>query len=152
MAKKVLPDTDTFIIATMVGVVLGSVLSYIFGSVALPTKIPFEFTIGGISSNLILTDIIVAVFVCAVIFLGYVAAIVRDTGFPSAHPWMFLAETAGVAFIPASVIYIMSSVRSTGKFDLSGLNGSFMLLAAKFGIFHLLFQFSGVYSYFFKGT
>jgi hypothetical protein len=46
----------------------------------------------------------------------------------------------------------MSSVRSTGKFDLSGLNGSFMLLAAKFGIFHLLFQFSGVYSYFFKGT
>jgi len=150
MTKKVLPDTDTFIIATMVGVVLGAVLSYIFGSIALPTKIPFEFTIGGFSSNLVLTNIVVVVIVCAVVFLGYVAAIVRDTAFPSAHPWLFLTETACVAFIPASVVYIMTSVRSKGKFDLADLNTSFMMLAAKFGIFHLLFQFSGVYSYFFR--
>lgn len=152
MAKKVLPDTDTFIIASMFGVLLGALLSYIFGSVALPTKIPFEFTIAGLSSSLILANILLAVIVGAIVFLGYVAAIVRDTAFPAAHPWLFLAETAGVAFIPASVLYIMSHVRTTGVIDITDLNVSFLLLAAKFGIFHLLFQFSGVYSYFFKGT
>jgi hypothetical protein len=147
MAKKVLPDTYTFVVAAAVGLVLGTVLSYIFGSVVLPTKIPFEFTIGGLSSNLVIVNVLVVALVSAVIFLGYVAAIVRDTDFPSKNPWLFIAETAVVAFVPASVIYIMSDFRGAPATD---LNINFLLLAAKFGIFHLLFQFSGVYTYFFS--
>jgi hypothetical protein len=147
MPKKVLPDTYTFVIAAAVGLVLGTVLSYIFGSVVLPTKIPFEFTIGGLSSSLFIVDILVVALVGAVIFLGYVAAIVRDTNFPAKNPWLFMAETAVVAFVPASVIYIMSDFRGAPATD---LNTNFLLLAAKFGIFHLLFQFSGVYTYFFS--
>jgi hypothetical protein len=147
MSKKVLPDTYTFIIAAAVGLVLGAVLSYIFGSVVLPTKMPFEFTIGGLSSNLVIVDVLVVALVGAVIFLGYVAAIVQDTIFPTKHPWLFMTETAVVSFVPASVIYIMSDFRGASGTD---LNMNFLLLAAKFGIFHLLFQFSGVYTYFFS--
>jgi hypothetical protein len=147
---KILPDTDTFIIAAAVGLVLGSFLSYVFGSLALPSKIPDEFTIGGFSSNLIIVNILVTVLVSAIIFLGYVAAIVRDTVFPTKHPWLFLTETAVVSFVPASVIYLMTDVRTNGALDFNELNANFLLLAAKFGIFHLLFQFSGVYSYFFS--
>jgi hypothetical protein len=147
MPKKVLPDTYTFVIAAAVGLVLGTVLSYIFGSVVLPTKIPFEFTIGGLSSNLVIVDILVVALVSAVIFLGYVAAIIRDTAFPAKHPWLFIVETAVVAFVPASVIYIMTDFRGGSG---TNLNLDFLLLAAKFGIFHLLFQFSGLYTYFFS--
>jgi hypothetical protein len=147
MPKKVLPDTYTFVIAAAVGLVLGTVLSYIFGSVVLPTKIPFEFTIGGLSSNLVIVDILVVALVSAVIFLGYVAAIIRDTAFPAKHPWLFMVETAVVAFVPASVIYIMTDFRGGSG---TNLNLDFLLLAAKFGIFHLLFQFSGLYTYFFS--
>ena len=150
MAKKILPDTDTFLIAAAVGLILGTILSYLFGSMALPTKIPYRFTISGLSTNLIVVNLLVIVLVSAIIFLSYVAAIVRDVAFPSTHPWLFLTETALVSFVPASVIYIMTDVRTTGKIDLTDLNVSFLLLAAKFGIFHLLFQFSGVYSYFFN--
>lgn len=147
MPKKVLPDTYTFIIAAAVGLVLGTALSYIFGSIVLPTKIPFEFTIGGISSNLFIVDVLVVALVGAVIFLGYVAAIVRDTAFPAKHPWLFMVETVVVSFVPASVIYIMTDFRGGSGTD---LNTNFLLLAAKFGIFHLLFQFSGLYTYFFS--
>ena len=147
MSKKVLPDTYTFIIAAAVGLVLGTALSYIFGSIVLPTKIPFEFTIGGISSNLFIVDVLVVALVGAVIFLGYVAAIVRDTAFPAKHPWLFMVETVVVSFVPASVIYIMTDFRGGSGTD---LNTNFLLLAAKFGIFHLLFQFSGLYTYFFS--
>lgn len=147
MPKKVLPDTYTFVIAAAAGLVLGAVLSYIFGSVVLPTKIPFEFTIGGISSNLVIVDVLVVALVGAVIFLGYVAAVVRDTAFPAKNPLLFMTETAVVSFVPASVIYIMSDFRGSTGTD---LNMNFLLLAAKFGIFHLLFQFSGVYTYFFS--
>jgi hypothetical protein len=150
MAKKILPDTDTFLIAAAVGLILGTLLSYLFGSMALPSKIPYTFTIRGISTNLIVVDLLVLVMVSAIIFLSYVAAIVRDVAFPSTHPWLFLAETVLVAFIPASVLYIMTDVRTTGVINFGELNASFLLLAAKFGIFHLLFQFSGVYSYFFS--
>ena len=150
MAKKILPDTSVFVFATALGLVLGAILSYLFGSVALPTKIPFQFTISGIPVNLILVNILLSVIVGAIVFLGYVAAIVRDTDFPSKNPWLFVAETVVVALVPASVIYIMTDFRATGTVDFSDLNSSFLLLAAKFGIFHLLFQFSGLYSYFFK--
>jgi len=150
MAKKILPDTETFIIAAAAGLILGTILSYLFGSMALPSKIPYEFTIAGFSTNLIIVNLLVIVLVSAIIFLSYVAAIVRDTKFPSEHPWLFLIETVIVAFIPASVIYIMTDFRTTGKVDFHELNASFLLLAAKFGIFHLLFQFSGLYSYFFN--
>lgn len=150
MAKpRVIPDTYTFAIAAVVGLALGGLLSLAFGRVILPTRIPFEFTVGGYSTGTILTNLMILVIVGAIVFFGYVSAVVQDTAFPREHPWLFLIETAVVAFVPASVIYVMTDFRDNGIFDISGLNREFLLLAAKFGIFHLLFQFSGMYSYFF---
>jgi hypothetical protein len=54
-----------------------------------------------------------------------------------------------VGFVPASVIYVMQDFRDDGNFNISQLNLEFLLLGAKFGIFHMLFQFSGLYSYLF---
>jgi len=147
MPKKVLPDTYTFVVAAAIGLVLGTLLSYLFGRAILPTKIPFEFTIAGFSSSLILANILVIAEVSAIIFLGYVAAIVRDTAYPAKHPWLFIAETVLVSFVPASVIYIMTDFRGGSG---TNLNKDFLLLAAKFAVFHVLFQFSGLYTYFFS--
>lgn len=151
-AKAVLPDTYTFIVAAALGLALGGLLSLVFGRFALPTRIPFQFTIGGFSTGILLTNLVLAVVVGAIVFFGYVSIVVQDTAFPRAHPWLFLIETLVVAFVPASVIYVMQDFRDDGDFDLSKLNMEFLLLGAKFGIFHLLFQFSGLYSYLFGST
>jgi hypothetical protein len=144
-----IPDTYTFILATVVGLALGGLLSIVFGRWALPTRIPFEFTVAGFSTGVILTNLLIVVVIGAIVFFGYVSMVVRDTAFPQTHPWLFIAETLAVSFVPASVIYVMRDFRDDGDFNLSQLNKEFVFLAAKFGIFHLLFQFSGMYSYFF---
>lgn len=144
-----IPDTNTFILAAAIGLALGGLLSFVFGRLALPTRIPFQFTIGGLSTGALLTNLVLIVIVGAIVFFGYVSFAVQDTVFPRAHPWLFFIETLVVGFIPASVIYVMQDFRDDGNFNLSKLNMEFLLLGAKFAIFHLLFQFSGVYSYLF---
>jgi hypothetical protein len=142
-----IPTTYTFFVATVIGLTLGSLLSLLFGRYTLPTKIPFEFTIGGLPTGIILTNIVLIAIVSAIVFFAYVSTIVQDTAFPSQHPWLFLLETLIVGFVPASVIYVINDFRDDGKLNLSDLNKDFILLAGKFAVFHLLFQFSGVYTY-----
>jgi hypothetical protein len=145
--KLPIPDTYTFILAVIGGLGLGALLSLIFGRYALPTRIPSEFTIGGFPVGVILADFILFAVVGAIVFFGYVSMIVQDTSFPREHPWLFIAETLIVSILPASIIYVITDFRDNGRLDLSSLNREFLLLAAKFGLFHLLFQFSGVYAY-----
>lgn len=151
MAPKLpIPSIDTFVIATVVGLGLGFILSVMFGRYTLPTKIPSEFTIAGFPTGIILTNIVIVAMVGAIVFFGYASMVVQDTKFPAEHPWLFLVETLVVGFVPASVIYVITDFRNEGVLDFSTLNRDFVLLAAKFGIFHLLFQFSGVYTYLFS--
>ena len=151
MPKKLpIPSTYTFIVATLIGLAIGAALSFLFGRFTLPTKIPTEFTIGGMPTGIILTNIVLVAIVVAIVFFGYVSFIVQDTTFPSEHPWLFVTETLVVGLVPASVIYVMNDFRDDGKLNLSNVNQDFFLLASKFAIFHMLFQFSGVYSYLFS--
>ena len=145
--KLPIPDTHTFILAAIGGLGIGALLSLIFGRYALPTKIPSEFTIGGFPVGVILTDFILFAVVGAIVFFGYVSMIVQDTAFLHEHPLLFIVETLIVSILPASIIYVITDFRDNGRIDLSSLNREFFLLAAKFGLFHLLFQFSGVYTY-----
>ena len=148
-SKLDIPDTYTFVIAAVVGLALGGILSLLFGRLALPTRVPFEFTIGGMTTGVLLTNLLIVAIIGAIVFFSYVSIVVQDTAFPRAHPWLFFIETLIVGFVPASVIYVMQDFRDDGIFDLTKLNREFIFLAGKFAIFHLLFQFSGVYGYFF---
>jgi glycerol uptake facilitator-like aquaporin len=147
MSRQIMPDTYTFILAAVIGLALGGVLSLLFGRSILPTRIPFEVTIFGFPSGVIMANLLIVAIVGAVVVFGYLAMVVQDTQFPREHPLQFLIELLIVSFVPASVIYVMTDFRDNGKIDFPALHREFMILAAKFGLFHLLFQFSGFYSY-----
>jgi len=147
MAKpRVLPSTYTFIFAAVVGLALGGLLSLVFGRVAVPAG-NLRTAVFGISIGELLANIVLIAIVGGIVFLAYVSMVVQDTVFPAAHPWLFTLETLLVGFLPASIIYIIRDIRDNGKIDLSSLNREYVLLAGKFGLFHLLFQFSGLYTY-----
>lgn len=141
-----LPSTYTFIFAAVAGLALGGLLSLVFGRVAVPAG-TLQSSIFGISVGELLANVLLTAIVGGIVFLGYVSMIVQDTTFPSDHPWLFVLETIIVGFLPASIIYVITDIRDNGKIDLSSLNREFALLAAKFAVFHLLFQFSGLYTY-----
>jgi hypothetical protein len=104
------------------------------------------------STGVLLTNLLIIVIIGAIVFFSYVSMVVQDTAFPRVHPWLFFIETLVVGFVPASVIYVMQDFRDDGILNLSKLNREFLFLAGKFAAFHLLFQFSGIYSYFFGAT
>lgn len=147
-----MPDTYTFILAAVAGLGLGGILSLLFSRLEIKGRLPWTYNIAGYPIGVVMTNVLIVGLLAALVFLGYVSIVVRDTGFPSEHPWLFFAETFFVGFIPATVIYIMNDFRDTGIIDFTKLNREYLLLATKFAIFHLLFQFSGTYSYFFADT
>ena len=61
--KSPIPDTYTFVVAAALGLALGGLLSLFFDRFALPTRIPFQFTIGGFSTGVLLTNLVLAVIV-----------------------------------------------------------------------------------------
>jgi hypothetical protein len=147
-----MPDTYTFILAAVAGLAVGGLLSLLFSRLEIKGRLPWTYNIGGYPIGVVMTNILIVAVLAALVFLGYVSIVVRDTVFPSEHPWLFFAETLFVGFIPATVIYVMNDFRDTGAIDFTKINREFLLLAIKFGIFHLLLQFSGTYSYFFTNT
>ena len=95
-----------------------------------------------------MTDAIVIVIVGSFVFLSTISAIVKDLGYPRAKPINFTIETLLMAFLPATVIFAMTHLRghpiNTKTFE------EFGLLSVKFGLLHILLQFSGFYSYAFN--
>lgn len=147
-----MPDTYTFVLAAVAGLAVGGILSLLFSRLEIKGRLPWTYNIAGYPIGVVMTNVLIVGLLAAVVFLGYVSIVVRDTGFPSTHPWLFFAETLFVGFIPATVIYVMNDFRDTGAIDFTQINREFLLLAVKFAVFHLLLQFSGTYSYFFADT
>lgn len=98
------------------------------------------------NSNDIIKWTIIALVIVAAIYLIYLSIFIRDFKYPNQHPYLFTLETLLFSLGTASIIFLMSYGRGT-------LNimtfVEFLVVALKFGILHILLQFSGFYSYVF---
>ena len=68
----------------------------------------------------------------------------RDLKYPKEHPLLFTLETLLFSFTGSSLVFLMAHGR--GVLSLKTLV-SFLIDSLKFGILHILLQFSGFYSY-----
>lgn len=71
--------------------------------------------------------------------------LIKDLIYPRAHPYLFILETLLFSFGCASVLFLMAYGRNT--ITINTLY-EFILISIKFGVLHILFQFSGFYTYF----
>lgn len=83
-----------------------------------------------------------------VIVLGVIltvfSVLVRDIAFPKAHPFAFAIETIALGILPALPIFVLAHYRGVTRGHAWVL---FASLAAKLVVVHLLFQFSGFYTW-----
>jgi len=139
---------DSIWIALIGGLIIGAVFSIVFGIFNKKSSDALSRNIFGMSSSVLVTDAIVIVIVGSFVFLSTISAIVKDLGYPRAKPINFTIETLLMAFLPATVIFAMTHLRghpiNTKTFE------EFGLLSVKFGLLHILLQFSGFYSYAFN--
>lgn len=135
---------DLIWIALIGGVVLGSILSVLFGVYSTASANTYTRNIFGMSSTSLLLDGTVAILAVIIIVLTTVSVMVRDAWYPMSHPGNFILETMLMAFLPASVFLVMVPLRGY-RFTVETFL-EFGVLFLKFGVLHVLLQFSGFYS------
>jgi hypothetical protein len=77
-----------------------------------------------------------------------VSFLIRDLEYPTENPALFTAETLYASFVPASVLLLMNFLREKPFTQTTVFE--YILFAIKFGLAHILLQFSGVYGAVFK--
>jgi hypothetical protein len=131
----------------LVGLGLGGVLSLVFGFNSTQGTTTYSRTIYGMQSTSLITNAIVLVVGATLVFLSVVSSLVRDFSYPQSNPLKFTIEVLSMATFSSLTIFLMSSFRGY-PIGLQTLE-EFSILFAKFGILHILLQFSGFYSYIF---
>ena len=96
------------------------------------------------TSNTIIKWTIIALLIISAIYLIVMSVLKRDLKYPKEHPYLFTLETLLISFTMGLIVVLMSYGR--GEFSTKTFL-EFVLMTLKFGIFHILLQFSGFYSY-----
>ena len=131
----------------IIGVVLSAILSALFGVYSKATATPYIRTLFGMSSIDLISGVTLAVIVAAFFLLAVVSGLIRDLTYPTKSPVKFTIETILMGVLPALVFLLMAVFRGY-PID-SRVLEEFAMLLAKFGVLHVLLQFSGFYSFVF---
>jgi hypothetical protein len=138
---------DLIWIFLIVGLGLGGIMSVVFDLYSKKGSTAYSRSIFGIQSTDLITDSIVLIVGATLVFLSVVSAIVRDFTYPKKKPMNFAIETLTMATLSSLIIFLMTYLRGY-PFTTKTVE-EFGILFAKFGILHVLLQFSGFYSYIF---
>jgi hypothetical protein len=138
---------DLIWIFLLIGLGLGSILSLLFSLFSKTGTTTYSRTLYGIESTELITNIIVMFIGASLIVLSVVSFLVKDVTYPQRSPLYFTIETLLMALLSSVIIFLMTYFRGY-KFTISTIE-EFFILFLKFGILHILLQFSGFYSYIF---
>jgi hypothetical protein len=139
---------DLMWISLLVGLAIGGVLSLVFGLYSKAGSSSYSRSIFGIQSTQLITDVVLMLVGASVVFLAVVSALVKDLAYPNKKPLNFAMETLAMATFSSMIIFLMTYLRGV-RFSGATVE-EFFVLFAKFGVLHVLLQFSGFYSYIFS--
>jgi len=128
----------------LVGILTGGILSLVFGLKQTSGTSDFSKSIFGIQSHDLISNLILFAIGLTVVFLSVISFFVKDLTFPRKYPLKFTIETLFMALTGSSIVFLMSYLRENKVSITTFLE--FLLLFVKFGVLHILLQFSGFYS------
>jgi hypothetical protein len=134
----------TYIYIGSAGIILGLILSGLFGIYNRSSASSFTTKYLGSSITDVITNCTIFSIGLAIAVLAVSSTFVRDLSYPSNSPIKFTIETLLMATLCSSIIFVMTILRGYTITYASVLE--FLALFVKFGLLHILFQFSGVYS------
>ena len=136
--------TFDLVFPSILGLLIGGLISVLFNVYSVPTASKFTYQIFGLESGKLIQMIILFVLTSGIAGLAGMSTLIRDFDYPTMHTKNFLLEIFTASFLPAILLLVMVQLRHKEFTGYTLLE--FILLAAKFGILHILLQFSGVYS------
>jgi len=135
------------ILPIIIGIIVGLIFLIFFAHFGRKGSENYA-TIFGISSNTITTSLLLFIVVSGFIGLTAISIIVKDLDYPVKNPWKFTVETLLMALLPSLALLAIIYMR-TNKINSKDMI-DFGILTAKFGLFHILLQFTGYYTYVFS--
>jgi len=126
------------------GLLIGLLFSLSLGIHSKSTATGITHTLFGMTSSQLLNYIIIVVTVFSLVVASAFSILIQDLKYPRENPLQFTAETFAVSLFPALIIFIIMFLRKKKITHLTLIE--YLALAVKFGLIHILFQFSGIYS------
>ena len=126
------------------GLLVGGIFSVALGVHSKRSATELTHTLFGMTSMTLLKYIILVLITFTVVILSSFSVLIQDLKYPNEHPIPFTAETFTVSLIPSLIIFVMVAMR--GKPITQRVFMEYILLSLKFGIAHILLQFSGLYT------
>ena len=97
------------------------------------------------NSNTIIKWGLIIILTTSLIYLIILSIINKNLKYPREHPYLFTIETLLTAFGMGSIVFLMSYGRDSNISKMTIVE--YIAMSIKFGLFHILLQFSGFYSY-----
>jgi hypothetical protein len=126
------------------GLLAGAIISILLGAHSKTSATEITHTLFGMTSSTLLKYITVIIITFTVVVYSTFSVLIRDLKYPDENPLKFTAETFAVSFIPSLILFVMVAMR--GKPITRTVFIEYILLSLKFGIAHILLQFSGIYT------
>ena len=126
------------------GLVTGGAFSLVLGVYNKRTATDVTHNLFGISSTALLQYIVILIMTFSVIVASAFSILIRDLAYPVANPIRFTVETFLMALLPSTLIFILPLMRQKAVTELTWIE--YGAMAVKFGLVHILFQFSGIYT------
>lgn len=126
------------------GLLLGGGLSYFFKINSAKTASAYSYAIFNTDSIHIIKYATVFTVAFVVGLLSVFSSLIRDLEYPTKNSLLFAGETIFAAFAPALILLLMTYLRDKDFTKNTVID--FLVLISKFGLVHVLLQFSGVYS------
>lgn len=135
---------DYIWISVIIGLVIGAIISILFGVYSKTGVDAYSRMFLGVSSTDMVFYLIIIVLVPTFIVLTTFSVMIRDLVYPISMPVNFTIETLLMGFLPSIVFLLMPYLRGYNYTATTMVE--FLGLSIKFGVLHILLQFSGFYS------
>lgn len=128
----------------VIGLVIGGIASLVLNIYSKASASKYTYVLFGLNVNDLLTYIMVLSIAIAIVLLSGFSILIRDLQYPKEEPLKFTIETLIMAAVPSAIIFLMTHFRGHTIGQETWIE--YLGLCIKFGVLHILFQFSGVYT------
>jgi hypothetical protein len=135
---------STLISAVLYAFFFGGIFSVILGVHSKRTATDLIHPLFGMNTATLLNYVIVFIITFSFVIGTTFAMLIQDVKYVKEHPSSFTMETLTMGLFPALMIFILMFFRHQPI--TLGSYSQYLLLSMKFGLAHLLFQFSGIYT------
>jgi len=132
------------VIVGFIGLIIGFFASVGLNIYSKLTASKYTYSLFGMNVTDLLTYVMVLSIAFGVMLLSGFSVLIRDLQYPREQPWKFTIETLVMALVPSAIIFLMTVFRGHEITQETWIE--YLGLCIKFGLLHILFQFSGVYT------